>query len=203
MEDTSGPVIQAPFGEGAFSELISGWLDEGDRLSESAAAGPVPPAAESRFDHALRYLKPVIQRYRLSVLVGLGLLPLALILGTHRGGQAPLAVGPATVIPAILDPAVARDEGRTSRGPALSPAPSAGVQAAPVAATTTSAPAAALDSARSAAPATSASAAALDSAGSAAPKASLEHHHHHHHHHQHAASARGNAVTSAGRAVRR
>jgi len=203
MEDTSGPVVQAPFGEGAFSELISGWLDEGDRLSESAAAAPVPPAAESRLGHAVRYLQPVIQRHRLSVLVGLGLLPLALLLGTRGGGQVPITLGPATVIPAILDPVAARGEGRTSPGAQLSPAPSAEAQAAPVAARPTSAPPAAPASAGSAAPPASAPP-ALANAGSTAPKAaSHEHHHHHHHHHQHAASARGNAVTSAGRAVRR
>jgi len=191
MEETSGPVIQAPFGEGPFSELISGWLDEGDRLSESAAAAQAPPATESRLGQTVRYLRPVIQRHRLSVLVGLGLLPLALILGTHRGVQAPIALGPAAAIPAIFAsaaPVAARDEGQLSRGSQLSPAPSAEAHAAPVSAPPTSAPATA----------------ALASAGSADPKSVLhEHHHHHHHHHQHAMSAPHNAVATAGRAVRR
>jgi hypothetical protein len=191
MEETSGPVIQAPFTEGPFSELISGWLDEGDRLSESAAAAPVPPATDSRLGRAVRDLRPVLQRHRLSVLVGLGLLPLVLVLGTHRGGPAPIAVAPAAVIPALLAPVVpvapvaARDESQLSRGAQLSPAPSAEAHAAPV--TPAPAPSSALARAGS-------------DDGKAAPN---EHHHHHHHHHHHTSSAPHNGVASAGRAVRR
>jgi hypothetical protein len=50
MEETSGAVAEtsfgeAPFDKSPFGELVSHWLDEGDRLSASAAAVTVPSPA--------------------------------------------------------------------------------------------------------------------------------------------------------------
>src|SRR6478609_3822404 len=90
MEENSGAVGQAPFGE----PLISDWLDEGDRLSASAADAPAPsPATESPLRHVVQRLQPVLDRHRLFVFAGIGLLPLALILCMNRSApaQAPAA----------------------------------------------------------------------------------------------------------------
>ena len=99
MEETSGAVADASLKEPPFSELISVWLDEGERLSASAAAAPASrPGPESRLRHVVQRLRPVIERHRLFVLVGIGLLPLALILSAHRG--APVPAAPASTIAA-------------------------------------------------------------------------------------------------------
>jgi hypothetical protein len=118
MEDQAGPV-----GEGAveapFSELISRWLDEGDRLDESAAAST--KAAASRTEGPLRAffrrLQPGIDRYRLFVLAGVGLLPLVLFLLTQRGAPASPVVASMTSVAPV--------------GPVAPMAPSAPAPAAP------------------------------------------------------------------------
>ncbi len=193
MEDTSGAVLKAPFGK-----LISDWLDEGDRLSASAAAAPAPASAtESRLRHVIRRLSPVIERHRLSVLVGMGLLPLALVLCLHRAAPASIALSSAAALPdpagdPVANPAVdpivpvgSHGEGLMSRGAELTLMSSAGTHAAPAMTAPTLAPTpprAALASARSAAP---------------------HRHHHHHHTHPHAATATAKTVASSGRAARR
>ena len=79
-----------------FSELISRWLDEGERLSEAMSASKVAAAstAETPFRRALLRLRGGVERHRLAVLVCAGLLPFALFLAaqhsTRRG--APIAV---------------------------------------------------------------------------------------------------------------
>jgi hypothetical protein len=182
MEDTSGPVIQAPFGEA----LISDWLAEGDRLSASAAEIPAPPpASESRLRHLLQRLQPVFARHRLFVLAGIGLLPVALIICTSRSApaQAPAATvvlaPPATV---VLAPPVAAFAATRPTAPAQTDTAPASAPA-PVPTWVATAP--------------------LASAALAGPPAATYHHHHHHHHHHHAASAPGKAVASARPAPRR
>ena len=180
MEETS--VVQSPFGEAPFSELISHWLDEGDRLSASAAAAPTPPATtETRLRHIIQQLRPVIARHRLFVFAGLGLLPLALLLGTHRGAPSQVVSSPPTVISTILD----SSRGATSRGEeVMSPGqPSPPVSRAQAHASPAPGPAA--------------------FAGTGAAGAKTAPHHHHHHHHHHAAIAPGKTVAPAGRAARR
>ena len=184
MEDTSGPVIQTPFGESPFGELISHWLDEGDRLSASAADIPAPaPATEGRVRDFIHRLQPMMARHRLFVFAGIGLLPLVLILSTKRGAP---PVSAATVALALPVAAPATSEARPAPGapvhPALAPMPTPTPSSA---ATTTPA------------------AATLASAGSPEWRAAPPRHHHHHHHHHHAESAPAKAIASAGRATRR
>jgi hypothetical protein len=188
MEETSGAVVveppfgQAPFRESPFGELISEWLDEGDRLSASAAAVAAPSsAAESRLRHVLQRVQPVFARYRLLVLAAIGMLPLTLILGTHR--RAPAQPPTATVAVAMPVVALAGHESR--------PVPSPQAQSAPVPMLTWAATAMARPAS-----------AALASAG-AEPTATPHRHHHHHHHHHHAANAPSKTVASAAPATRR
>jgi hypothetical protein len=173
MEESSGSVGQAPFGEA----LISDWLDEGDRLSATAAEIPAPsPASENRLRHLLQRLQPVLARHRLFVFAGIGLLPLALIVCTSRG--APAQPPAATV---VVAPPVAASAATESRPAA--PVPT--------------------DSAPAPAPApTWVATAPLASAALADPQAA-PHRHHHHHHHHHTASAPGKAVASARPATHR
>ena len=186
MEDTSGPVIQTPFGEGAVSELISHWLDEGDRLSASAAeiAAPAPPP-ESRLRRVFQRLQPVVARHRLFVFAGIGLLPLVLILSTQR--RAP-AQPPAATVPLTLPvaaPAISETRPAPSARAHTPPAPTLPTPTPTPTSVTTTVP-----------PATE----TLASAGSFEP-APPRHHHHHHHHH--ATSAPVRAVAPAGHATRR
>jgi len=69
-----------------FSELISRWLDEGERLSEAMSASKVAAAsmAETPFRRALLGLRGGVERHRLAVLVCAGLLPFALFLATQH-----------------------------------------------------------------------------------------------------------------------
>jgi hypothetical protein len=184
MEETSGavhaPFGESPFGESPFGELISAWLDEGDRLSASAAALVAPSAAaESRFRHVLQRLQPVFARHRLLVLAGIGLLPVALILSMYRGAS---AQPPAATV-ALAAP--------VARPAAVEPRPAA-----------QSAPAPALALASIATAIATPAPASLARAGSADSKAAPNQHHHHHHHH-HAASAPNKSVAPSGRATRR
>jgi hypothetical protein len=85
MEDQNGApsesVAAAPF-----SELISAWLDEGDRLDEKAIAttASAPPVVETRARRILALLRPALDRYRVVVLAGAGLVAFALFALTHR-----------------------------------------------------------------------------------------------------------------------
>jgi hypothetical protein len=69
-----------------FSDLIDRWLREGDRLEELAGppAGTHPGDSPTQLDGwklwARNLLGTVIERHRLEVLVGIGLIPLALFL---------------------------------------------------------------------------------------------------------------------------
>jgi hypothetical protein len=100
MEDQAAPPdgVAAP----AFSELIRDWLDEGDRIDETAAAttAAAPPTTEGRFQRIALRLRPALDRYRLFVLAGLGLIPFALFTLTHHGVAAPaLAVSTVSNVP--------------------------------------------------------------------------------------------------------
>src|SRR3954462_13536224 len=176
MEDTSGPVIQAPFGDGALSEspfgdLISHWLDEGDRLSASAADVPAPSfATERRPRHAPRRLQPVFARHRLFVFVGVGLLPLALILCTNRSSPAQppaatlvLALPVATPIATESRPAGPAAQTHTAPMPTPTPTPTPMPTPMPTWVAAATAP--------------------LATAEVAAPQPPPHRHHHHHHHH--------------------
>jgi hypothetical protein len=97
MEESDGArseeVVDPPF-----SDLMRRWLDEGDRLSESGVTSPTGAAARAEvpFRQALSRLRTGVDRYRLFVLVGVGLLPLALFTATHRGAAEPAAVAAST-----------------------------------------------------------------------------------------------------------
>jgi hypothetical protein len=180
MEETSGAVAEAPLKEAPFSELISLWLDEGERLSASAAAALAPkPATESRVRQVVESLRLIIERHRLFVFVGIGLLPLALILCIYRGAPAQAAASTIAAPPPVA--AFPR---------AQSPTPSSAPAEAAPAPVPSSVPAQ-----------TSPIPAALASAGTADVKAAP--HRHHHHHRRHAASAPSKTVAAAGRATRR
>jgi len=99
MEDQVGAVAEGAV-EAPFSELISRWLDEGDRLDESAAASAkmAPSRTEGPLRAFFRRLQPGIDRYRLFVLAGVGLLPLALFLATQRGAPASPVVASMTSV---------------------------------------------------------------------------------------------------------
>jgi hypothetical protein len=98
MEDQAGAVGEGVV-EAPFSELISRWLEEGDRLDESAAATATvaPSRTEGPLRAFFRRLQPGIDRYRLFVLAGVGLLPLVLFLVTQRG--APVSAVVASMTP--------------------------------------------------------------------------------------------------------
>lgn len=101
MEDNAGAVSEG-VAEAPFSELISRWLDEGDRLNENVAvAGTVPASRiDGRLRQTLSRLRELADRYRLFVLAGVGLLPLALLVATHRVAPAPaIAASMVSVIP--------------------------------------------------------------------------------------------------------
>jgi hypothetical protein len=99
MEDQAGAVGEGVV-EAPFSELISRWLDEGDRLDESAAATATaaPSRTEGQLRAFFRRLQPGIDRYRLFVLAGVGLLPLVLFLLIQRGAPASPVVASITSI---------------------------------------------------------------------------------------------------------
>jgi hypothetical protein len=113
MEDQNGAptdgVAAAPF-----SELISAWLDEGDRLDEKAAATAMVPAApETPLRRLASRLHPALDRYRLFVLAGVGLIPFLLFTLTHHTAPAAtvamaiavVAPSPPATVPSL--PAVA------------------------------------------------------------------------------------------------
>jgi hypothetical protein len=81
-----------------FSELISRWLDEGERLSEAMSTSRMAaaPCAETPFRQALSRLRAGVAHHRLAVLVCAGLLPLALFLATHHAAPVPVVSAAAT-----------------------------------------------------------------------------------------------------------
>jgi len=101
MEDQAGAVGEGVV-EAPFSELISRWLDEGDRLDESAAATATvaPAGTEGPLRAFFRRLQPAIDRHRLFLLAGVGLLPLLLFLVTQRGAPgSPVVASMTSVAP--------------------------------------------------------------------------------------------------------
>ena len=87
-----------------FSELISRWLDEGERLSEAMSASRLAAAsrAETPFRQGLLRLRAGVAHHRLAVLVGAGLLPLALFLAiqhsTRHEAPSPVVAAPASAL---------------------------------------------------------------------------------------------------------
>ena len=98
MEESDGALSEEVV-DPPFSDLMRRWLDEGDRLGDGGAtsATGAPARAEVPFRQALARLLTSVDRYRLFVLVGVGLLPLALFTATHRGAAGPAAVAASTV----------------------------------------------------------------------------------------------------------
>ena len=90
MEDNAGAVSDGA-AEAPFSELISQWLDEGDRLDEDVAASASVTASGSDgpWRRSLSRLREIAARHRLFVLAGVGLLPLALLVATQRVAPPP------------------------------------------------------------------------------------------------------------------
>jgi hypothetical protein len=90
-------------GDPLFSDQIRGWLDEGDRLSAEVAASPaVGPPESGRLPAALRRVWERAARHRLTVMAGIGLLPLALFTATHRAP--PVAAASTVAVAAITVP---------------------------------------------------------------------------------------------------
>jgi hypothetical protein len=102
-----------------FSELISRWLEEGERLSEAMSTSRATAAslAETPVRQALARLRGGVERHRLAVLVCLGLLPVALFLATHHStphsAPVPIVAASASSLPPI------------TKRPARSPPPTA------------------------------------------------------------------------------
>jgi len=115
VEDTSGASTEGVAGR-PFSELISRWLEEGDRLSEamSTSRGAAVSRAETPLGQALLRLRVGVERHRLSFLVCVGLLSFALFLATHHPHGEPVPVVSASA--SSLAPI------RTSRAPSPPPA---------------------------------------------------------------------------------
>jgi hypothetical protein len=162
MEDQNGAssdsVRPAPF-----SELISAWLDEGDRLDEKAIAttASAPPVIETRARRILTLLRPALDRYRVVVLAGVGLIPFALFALTHRSGAVPIAAA-ATV--ARVAPPSASPLARPAEAPTPAQAPTPPPEVAGVCEGAAAAP-------------------TLLELRSADPRPAPAPHHHHHHHH--------------------
>jgi hypothetical protein len=182
MEDQNGApsdgVAATPF-----SELISAWLDEGDRLDEKAIATTVsaPPVVETRTRRILALLRPALDRYRVVVLAGAGLIPFALFALTHRSAAVP-APALASVVkvatpaaPSVPGPErAATDRTAPPAAPSALPRPEiAGICASEAAPT-------------------------LLGVRSPDPRPALRPHHHHHHHHamQPATCGRGTCVVT-------
>jgi len=115
MEEQNGAptdgVVATPF-----SELISAWLDEGDRLDEKAAAtAPGPATSETPLRRLAARLRPALDRHRLFVLAGAGLIPFLLFTLTHHSSpEATVALAAAAVAPsppaaAPIDRAIATE----------------------------------------------------------------------------------------------
>jgi hypothetical protein len=97
MEPQEGAPAEGA-GEPLFSDQIRLWLDEGDRLDAESGSMPIVEvaAAPGRFRRALRRLAEQAARHRLTVMAGVGLLPLALFAATHHPAALP-ATATATV----------------------------------------------------------------------------------------------------------
>ena len=107
MEENAGTVSDG-VAEAPFSELVSRWLDEGDRLDENVAAAAT--GASARVDRPLprivSWIREGVARYRLFVLAGVGLLLLPLLMATQRVAPAPaIAASMVAVVPVAASPA--------------------------------------------------------------------------------------------------
>jgi hypothetical protein len=114
MEERDAPLAEEVV-EPPFSELMRRWLDEGDQLSERGVTSPTAAAARSAtpLGQALSRLRAGVERYRVFVLAGVGLLPLALFTATHQRAagaivaaatvsSAPPATGPTPTPPPVV-----------------------------------------------------------------------------------------------------
>ena len=106
------PVIGESSAEPPFSELISRWLAEGDQLAATPVAadtGGPRSAIAKRWAPRLERLREITDRHRVLVLAGLGLIPMALFVLTHRSAAPPpvaIAVAaPPPVAIAVAPPA--------------------------------------------------------------------------------------------------
>ncbi len=88
LETGLSPGVAPPL---LFSEdLINRWLEEGERLNQQAAPAEAPRSRLARWrQRAAEIGHPLVERHRLELLVAAGLIPLALLLVTQRGGQRP------------------------------------------------------------------------------------------------------------------
>ena len=112
-EDREGADVSDP----PFSEMISRWLDEGDQLHENIAVTPVgtAPNHDRWFHRALALARVGVDRYRVFVLAGVGMIPFVLFVAAHRFASpaivavvpAPLGL-PATSLAPVGPVAVAR-----------------------------------------------------------------------------------------------
>jgi len=127
------PVVIEPAPEPVFSDLISRWLDEGDRLDRGTErSDPNAPAGRApRFER----LREIVDRHRVPVLAVVGLIPMTLFLVTHR---TPPPAPPQVV--ARSAPSIARSIAAVVPPPAPAPAVVAKPVEKPVAALSTPAP---------------------------------------------------------------
>jgi hypothetical protein len=119
MEDREGSLTEEVV-EPPFSDLMKRWLDEGDQLSASEVTSAAAAAAhtEAPLRQALSRLRAGVERYRLFVLAGVGLLPLALFTATHHGA-AGAAVAASTVSAAPTATGFAPSPPNAPRGAAV------------------------------------------------------------------------------------
>ncbi len=109
--DHAGPGLSSA--EPVFSDLIDRWLNEGDRLNEAAgtadpsAPGDSPTQLDGWKWRARELVGAAMGRYRLPTLVGIGLVPLALMLLVAGRGEprvSPPPVQAAQAAPAAPPP---------------------------------------------------------------------------------------------------
>ncbi|MFL5306170.1 MAG: hypothetical protein ACJ8F1_13210 [Polyangia bacterium] len=108
--ETALPATDAAPPRVVFSELIDGWLREGERLHEKAAEGDpqfagavVSSPAEGWRARTAELWRTILERHRLEALVALGLLPLMLflVLQGHAAGHPRPAVRAVVTAPEL------------------------------------------------------------------------------------------------------